>query len=77
MQRPLYEIASDICQSWPKMSPYAKPYVDAMRDLDSIDDSYYLDSGKEIVLRFLCNASTWRGPDARRVKAELKSMTGQ
>jgi hypothetical protein len=28
------------------------------------------------VLYFLANAGTWRGPDAKRIKAELKEMVG-
>tara|TARA_B100000900_G_scaffold411327_1_gene430797 strand:- start:266 stop:412 length:147 start_codon:yes stop_codon:yes gene_type:complete len=45
-----------------------------MSRMRSIKDDYGMDSGEEIVLRFLCNATTWRGADARRVKAELKEM---
>ena len=74
MARPLYEIASEIRKTWEKVSPYAEPYLEAMESLDSINDNYYLDSGKSIVLYFLSNASTWRGEDARRIKAELKQM---
>jgi hypothetical protein len=47
-----------------------------MESLNSIDDDYYFESGKEQVLYFLANASTWRGEDARRIKAELKEMAG-
>lgn len=73
--RNLCDIAAEIRADWgPKVSPYAKPYLDAMATLRSIDENFYLDSGHEIVLRFLCNASTWRGEVARRVKAELKAM---
>ena len=32
------------------------------------------DDGGSIVLYFLSNATTWRGEDARRIKAELKSL---
>ena len=74
MARPLYEIASEIRKAWTKVSPYAEPYLEAMESLDSIDDNYYLDSGKSVVLYFLSNANTWRGEDARRIKAELKEM---
>lgn len=74
MARPLYEIAREIRKAWAKVSPYAEPYLEAMESLDSINDNYYLDSGKSIVLYFLSNASTWRGEDARRIKAELKEM---
>ena len=76
MARPLYEIAREIRKTWTKVSPYAEPYLEAMQSLDSINDNYYLDSGKSIVLYFLSNASTWRGEDARRIKAELKEMAG-
>lgn len=76
MARPLYEIASDIKKSWTKINPSAEEYLKAMRCLNSINDNYYFDSGKEIVLRFLVWANTWRGEDARRIKAELKEMAG-
>lgn len=74
MARPLYEIAREIRKTWTKVSPYAEPYLEAMQSLNSINDNYYFDSGKSIVLYFLSNASTWRGEDARRIKAELKEM---
>jgi hypothetical protein len=45
-----------------------------MEKLYSIDDRYYLDSAREVVLYFLANANTWRGETARRIKAELKDM---
>ena len=74
MARQLYEIAREIRKTWTKVSPYAEPYLEAMESLNTIDDNYYLDSGKSVVLYFLSNASTWRGEDARRIKAELKEM---
>ena len=76
MARPLYEIAREIRKTWTKVSPYAEPYLEAMESLNTINDNYYFDSGKSIVLYFLSNASTWRGEDARRIKAELKEMAG-
>lgn len=76
MARPLYEIAREIRKAWTKVSPYAEPYLEAMESLNTIDDNYYLDSGKSVVLYFLSNANTWRGEDARRIKAELKQMAG-
>ena len=74
MARPLYEIAREIRKAWTKVSPYAEPYLEAMESLNTINDNYYFDSGKSIVLYFLSNANTWRGEDARRIKAELKEM---
>lgn len=74
--RPLSTIADDIAHTW--YQPYfgAVPYLAAMHTLNSIDDDYHYDSGRSIVLYFLANARTWRGEDARRIKAELKALAG-
>jgi hypothetical protein len=74
-QRSLHEIAKEIKKDWgAKMYFGAKPYVDAMICLNSVDDMYICDSGKSIVAYFLCNAAQWRGEVARRVKKELNAM---
>ena len=72
--RELCDIAEDIFRDWKTMTPYAKPYAEAMLSLGSINDSFFQDSAKSVVLYFLSNASTWRGETAKRIKAELKSM---
>lgn len=73
--RPLSVIAADIRRNWPKAGQsYARDYLDAMSSLDRITDIYYADSAQSVVLYFLSNASGWRGDDAKRIKAELKSM---
>lgn len=73
--RPIYEIAREIRKDWgAKVSVYAKPYLDAMLSLNSINDNYGWDSAKSVVLYFLCNAGAWRGETAKRIKAELKAM---
>ena len=74
--RPLYQIASEIRRTWPKVYFGAKPYLEAMASLDKVTDNYGQDSGKSIVAYFLANAGTWRGEDAKRIKAELKKMAG-
>jgi hypothetical protein len=74
--RPIYEIASEIKKTWKNIDYCAKPYLDAMFELTNITDIYICDNAKSIILYFLSNASTWRGEDARRIKAELKSMCG-
>lgn len=74
MSRPIHEIARDVNATWSNVSKFAKPYLDAMHYLTSIDDDYYLDTGRSVVLYFLSNASSWRGEDARRIKKELKEM---
>ena len=68
----IYEIASVIKQSWPKVNFAAVPYLRAMNSMSSIDDKYGLDDGRGIVAYFLSNASSWRGEVAKLVKVELK-----
>ena len=72
--RTLKEIAKEIAADWKKPYFGAVPYLDAMKTLDSINDNYFFDSGKSIVLYFLANAGTWRGENARRIKKELKLL---
>lgn len=72
--RELYKIAQEIRKEWPNANYAAVPYLDAMRSMASVNDTYGLDDGKTIVLYFLANAGTWRGEAAKRIKAELKEM---
>ena len=76
MNRTLSEIAKDILQHW--KNPYfgAKPYIQAMLLINSADPkAHYLDESADgIVAYFLANATTFRGEDARRIKAELKKQ---
>jgi hypothetical protein len=69
--RPLHTIAREISHVWPKPYFGAVPYLRALFDLDDCTDDYCMDSARNVVLYFLSNAKTWRGPDARRIKAEL------
>lgn len=73
-QRPLFVIAQEIEETWGNVSPYARPYLDAMKSLVTPAQNYYEDSGTSVVLYFLSNATHWRGDDARRIKSELKGM---
>lgn len=72
--RPLYEIAKDIKKAWKNVYFGAVPYLQAMASLNGINDNYYQDSAKSIVLYFLSNASGFRGEQAKALKAELKAM---
>lgn len=72
--RSLAVIAKDIRTNWAKPNYAAVPYLDAMAKLDRISDRYYLDDARSIVLYFLGSAGTFKGPEAKRIKAELKSM---
>ena len=72
--RPIYVIAAEIRRTWRPVYFGAVPYLGAMTCLDSMADNYGADSARSIVAYFLSNAATWRGEDARRIKAELRAM---
>jgi hypothetical protein len=72
--RPLHKIADDIIKTWRKPYFGAVPYIEAMRHLESVTDKFGHDDADDIIIYFLSNARYWRGPDAARIKAELKAM---
>jgi hypothetical protein len=72
--RTLSAIARDIYRDWKPVNYAAAPYLDAMSSLGAMDDSYYYDSARSVVSYFLANAGTWRGPVAKQIKSELKTM---
>lgn len=74
MPRPISSIAAEISRSWANVNYAARPYLDAMHSLNSIHDTYFADSAMSVVLYFLSNANSWRGPEARRIKAELNNL---
>jgi hypothetical protein len=67
------EIAGAIENDWQNIYFGARPYLDAMHTMQSINDAYGLDDGKGIIIYFLSNARGWRGETAKAIKAELKS----
>lgn len=76
MSRSLSRIAIDIWKDWP--APYfgAVPYLCAMAQCDTINDHFGYGREDLIVRYFLSNAKTWRGENARKIKAELKTILG-
>ena len=66
------ELAVLCRKDWKNVNYAARPYLEAMYSLSSIDDSYGFDSGRGVVAYFLSNAASWRGDVAKAVKAELK-----
>ena len=74
MARPLHLIAREIKEDWRKVYFGAVPYLGAMARMGDIREPWGADSGDGVVRYFLSNATSWRGPVARRVKAELKGM---
>lgn len=69
-------IAREISRDWKNVNYAAKPYLEAMRSLDSASDSFGYDSAKSVVAYFLANASGYRGDTAKAHKAALKSLVG-
>lgn len=49
----------------------AKPYLDAMRTMGSINEDYGFDTGRSVVAYLLGNLRGYKGETARAVKAEL------
>jgi hypothetical protein len=74
MRRSIKTIAQEVRADWKNISPYAKPYLDAMSTLDKVDDMYGLDYARSIINYFLVNSMGWRGQVARTVKKELNEM---
>lgn len=75
-KRTFAEIAQEIKKVWTKPYFGAIPYMNAMAEINSSDKQtvYLAENAESIVRYFLTNAQYWRGEDARRIKAELKSM---
>lgn len=75
-KRTFAEIAREIKQTWKNVYFGAEPYLQAMLTINSSDKNapYMLETAEDIVIYFLANATYWRGEDAKRIKAELKSM---
>ena len=72
--RAVSDIAQDIRRDWKNVNYAAKPYLDAMMGMNSVNDDVGADSGRSVVLYFLSNASSWRGPKAKELRAELKAL---
>ena len=72
--RSINAIALDIKNDWPKVNYAAAPYLDAMLELESINEKYYEDSASSVVAYFLSNASSYRGEKAKLLKSELKLL---
>ena len=67
------QIAKVIVKDWKNINYAAKPYLQAMNELRTIDDTFGMDSGASIVRYFLSNAGAYRGVTAKAVKTELRT----
>ena len=75
-KRTFAAIAAEIKATWKKPYFGAVPYIDALSAVRSSDKDarYMYETAESMVRYFLANATYWRGEDAKRIKAELKSM---
>ena len=75
-KRTFQQIAKDIKSIWLNVYFGAVPYLEAMLTLNTSDPNamYLYNTAGDIVRYFLANAQTFKGADAKRLKAELKSM---
>lgn len=75
-KRTFQQIARDVKSTWMNVYFGAVPYLEALLTLDTTDPKalYGIETAGDITRYFLANAQTFRGADAERLKAELKSM---
>lgn len=77
-QRPIYEIVREIRSIWATIGKGeyfgATPYLDALSTPDITDEHspYMFETAGDMVPYLLSNMRSFRGPDARRLKTELK-----
>lgn len=78
--RSIGAIAQDIRADWAATKSgigiYARPYLSAMLYLKDSSSAYGCDDARDVVTRFLVNASTYRTPKAAGFKKELKAHFG-
>jgi len=74
MMRAIHEIAADIRADWKSIYYGAEPYIAAMEQLDTINDTYGYDSAISILNYFLSNSQSWRGFTAKEIKQEIKDL---
>lgn len=66
-------IRRDLRSQGKKIPFGAEPYLDALSSLSDANQSYGMDSGKSMIAYALSNLTSYKGPKARAIKAELKA----
>lgn len=66
-------IRRDLRSQGKKIPFGAEPYLDALSSLSDANESYGMDSGKSMIAYALSNLTSYKGPKARAIKAELKA----
>ena len=77
MPNTISAIAIIIRNNWKNIYFGAVPYLQAMFQLENINDMYGQDNARSIINYFLANAGSWRGEIARDVKKKLKDLLKQ
>ena len=76
--RPIHEIAHEIEEDWDiSISAHARPYLNAMQELETIEDYYMNESATSIISYFLANATTYYTEKSKCLKAELKNLINE
>lgn len=70
----LSAIADIIFSDWKNVDFNALPYLEAMINLENINDSYGNENADSIVSYFLGNSKKWKGETARKVKTHLRKI---
>ena len=73
-KRKIFEIANDIRDSWKEPPAKVVPYLEAMSYLEDIEQVLYGDYAISIVKNFLDFSRSWTGPEAVRLKKELRNL---
>lgn len=70
--RPINQIARDILREW--KTPYfgCVPYLQALTTCTTVNDAYGYDTARSLINYALANMGSFRGPQAKELKAELK-----
>lgn len=75
--RPLHEIGAEMATDWAaKPSGIyfgAVPYLQALQTMSWMTDKFGEDDAYTVVMYLLSNAKYYRGPVAKRIKAELNA----
>jgi hypothetical protein len=74
MPRSIKDIAADIRAHWRPVHGPAEEYVAAMEKFDKVTDRYGADSAAAVLAYFQSAAATWKGPDAERIKDEIRPL---
>lgn len=75
--RPIKAIVADIRSEWgakvDTVGFAAKPYLDALADIETAEEMYGADKAEHLLRYLLSNLAQFRGQRARELKEELRS----